>query len=190
MKRFASCNGPKGGIGQKAADELGMQGVTGLMCLDVTEQWETCKGQVADEVERFVAAAFIGGGERTVHYSVRGQHDGVVQRTAPNESHRAQRLNVTLKTEGTGARQQMAERFRAYEHLYFLLADQGMREIDVAAHAEFVGGVDTDAPVTFVDFQRLQNFDVAAFAPEPPRNGFLKHLHARLRGSGEAGHFE
>ena len=60
MERFVSCNGPKGRIGEKPANELGMQCVTGLVRLDVTEQREACQRKVADEVERFVAAEFIG----------------------------------------------------------------------------------------------------------------------------------
>src|SRR5882724_9486404 len=65
-----------------------------------------------------------------------------------------------------------------------------MREIHVAADAEFIGGIDTDAAVTLDDFERLQNFKVAAFAPEPPRASLLEHLHKRLGGPVQNGDFD
>src|SRR5258707_5899065 len=76
----------------------------------------------------------------------------------------------------------MPERFWAYEHLHFLLADQGMREIHIAAHAEFIGGIDANAPVTLDDLQRLQNLQETAFSSKPPGAGFLEHLHERVGG--------
>src|SRR6266404_9565441 len=65
-----------------------------------------------------------------------------------------------------------------------------MREIDVAADAEFIGGIDAYAPVTLNDFERLQNFKVAAFAPKPPSAGLLEHLHERLGGPVQNGDFD
>src|SRR6266404_5306481 len=84
----------------------------------------------------------------------------------------------------------MPEGFRAYDHLDFLLADQGMRKVHVAAHTEFVGRIDANAPVTLDDLQRLQNFEEAALAPESPSASFLEHLHERLRRAIKDRHFD
>src|ERR1700730_14277169 len=84
----------------------------------------------------------------------------------------------------------MAESLRAYQHLHFLLPDQGMREIDIAAHAEFISRVNSDAPVALDNLERLQNLQEAALATKPPRAHFLQHLHERLCGAIEDGHFD
>ena len=100
---FVCCDGPKRGVGQKPADQLCVQRVTGLVRLDVPEQWKASQGKVADQVERLVASEFIGEAERPVHYSLGGKNYGIVQRTAANQPHRAQRLNVAFKAKGTRA---------------------------------------------------------------------------------------
>src|SRR5450432_3058014 len=84
----------------------------------------------------------------------------------------------------------MAEGFRVDHHLHFLLADQRMREIDVAAHVEFFRGVDSYAPVAFYDFQRLQHLEVAALAAQLANAGMFQHLHERLRGAVQNGNLD
>ena len=84
----------------------------------------------------------------------------------------------------------MAECVRADKHLHFLLANERMWEIDVAAHAKLVSRVDTDAAVTFADLQRPQNFQIAAFAPQPADPGVFEHLHKRLGRTIEDGYLD
>ena len=59
VQRLPSRDGPKRGIRQQAADELSMQGVAGFMCFHAAQQGQSCQSQVANQVERLVAAEFI-----------------------------------------------------------------------------------------------------------------------------------
>src|SRR5438309_10370559 len=102
MMDFGGGDGPKGWIGQQTADQLRMQRMTRFVRLDMREQRKACQGEVADEIERFVAAEFVREAQRAVHYAIRSEDDGVVQGTAGNQYHRGQRLTIPLKT--TGAR--------------------------------------------------------------------------------------
>src|SRR5579863_5275988 len=113
-----------------------MQRMSRLMGFHTAEQRESGQSQVADQVQSFVAAEFVGKAQRAVHDAVGGEHNGVLQRTAANQSHGAQGLNVALKTKSASTGQKMAEGFRAHQHFDFLLAYQGVSKIDVTANAE------------------------------------------------------
>ena len=51
---------------------MGVKRVAGFAGFDPAEEWEANEGEVADEVEGFMAAEFIGIAEGTVHYTVFG----------------------------------------------------------------------------------------------------------------------
>ena len=69
---FVGGDFPGGGVGEKAADELGVKRVARFAGFDAPEEWEANEGEVADEIEGFMAAEFIGIAERAVHYTVFG----------------------------------------------------------------------------------------------------------------------
>jgi hypothetical protein len=69
---FVGGDFPGGRVGEKAADELGVKRVAGFAGFDAAEEWEANEGEVADEVEGFMAAEFIGIAKGTVHYTVFG----------------------------------------------------------------------------------------------------------------------
>jgi len=69
---FVGGDFPGGRVGEKAADELGVEGVAGFAGFYAAEEWEANEGEVADEVEGFMAAEFIGIAERAVHDAVFG----------------------------------------------------------------------------------------------------------------------
>ena len=58
--------GPERAVGQKARDELGVQGVAGLVRHDARLKRPPDQGEVADQVERLVAAEFVGETQRAV----------------------------------------------------------------------------------------------------------------------------
>jgi len=122
---------------------------------DAAEERKADESEVANEVERLVAAEFVGVAEGTVHDTVLGEDDGVIEGAAADEAHGAERLDIGLKAEGAGAGEDLAEGFGIYDHFDFLLADEGMGKIDVAADAEFVGGIDADAAAVLDDFDGL-----------------------------------
>src|SRR2546426_12639346 len=92
-----------------------------------------------------MTAKFIGKTQRPVHDAVVGEHDSVFKRAAANQTYGLERLDIAFEAKRTGASKQVAEGLRADHHLYFLLADQRVLEIHVAAHTKLIGGVDADA---------------------------------------------
>src|SRR2546422_251583 len=134
-------------------------------------------------------AKFIWKTQGPVHDAIVGEHDSVFKRAAANEAHGLERLNVTFEAKRPGASKQVAEGLRSDHHFYFLLADQRVREIHVAAHTKFIGGIDADAAVAFDDFQSLQNLHVAAPSPELSNAPLLQHLHKRPGGAVQGRYF-
>jgi hypothetical protein len=187
---FGGGDFPGGGVGEKAADELGVEGVAGFAGFDAAEERESNEGEVADQVEGLVAAKFIGIAEGAVHYAVIGQDDGVIQRAAADEAHGAERLDIGFEAEGAGAGENLAEGFAIYEHFDLLLADERVGEINVAADAELVGGIDADAAAVIDDFDGLENLKVAAFSTEAAEACLIQELEEGLGGTVEDGDFD
>jgi hypothetical protein len=111
---FAGGDFPSGGVGEKAADELSVEGVAGFAGFHATEERKADEGEVPDEIEGFVAAEFVGVAEGAVHDAVFGEDDGVIEGAAADEAHGAERLDVGFETEGTGAGENLAEGFGVY----------------------------------------------------------------------------
>src|SRR5258707_8590514 len=137
-----------------------------------------------------MAAEFIGIAEGTVHYTVFGEDDGVIERAAADQAHGAERLDIGFEAEGAGARENLAEGFAIYEQFNLLLADERVGKIDVAADTEFVGGIDGNAAAVFDDFDGLEDFKVAAFSTEAAEDGLIEELEEGLGGTVENGNFD
>jgi hypothetical protein len=137
-----------------------------------------------------VSAEFVGVAERAVHDVVFGEDDGVVERAAADEAHGTERFDVGFKTEGSGAGKNLAEGIGIDEEFDLLLPDEGMREINVAANAEFIGGINADATAVFDDFDRLKDAEVAALAAVAAETGLIEELEKRFRGAVEDGDFD
>lgn len=71
-----------------------------------------------------------------------------------------------------------------------LLADERMGEINVAANAEFVGGINADAAAVFDDFDGLEDAEVAASAAKAAEAGLIEKLEERFGGTVENGNFD
>ena len=69
---FGGSDFPGGSVGQKAANELGVEGVACFAGFDAAEEREADEGEVADEVEGLVTAELVGVAERAVHNAVVG----------------------------------------------------------------------------------------------------------------------
>src|SRR6266481_3626892 len=65
-----------------------------------------------------------------------------------------------------------------------------MRKINVAADAELVGGIDSNAAAVFDDFDGLENFKVATFSTEAAEAGLIEELEEGLGGTVEDGNFD
>src|SRR5689334_6607084 len=147
--------------------------MAGLVGFDVGQKRQTSQCQVANQIQRFMAAKFIRKPERAIHDAVVGEDDSVLQRSSANQAHRLERFNVSLKTECARARQEVTERVWPNQHLHFLLADQRMGKINVTPHAKLIGGIDADPAITFDDLQRLEYFQVAALPAQFAYSGLL-----------------
>jgi hypothetical protein len=186
---FVDGDFPGGGVGQEAAYELSVKGVAGFAGFDAAKEGKTNKGEVADEVEGLVAAEFVGIAEGAIHDAVFGEDDGVVEGAAPDQPHGAKGLDIGFETEGAGTGENLTKGFGIDEHFDLLLADKRVGKIDVAADAELAGGIDADAATVLDDFNRFENFKVAAFAAEAAKAGLIEELEKRLGGTVENGNF-
>ncbi len=102
---------------------MGVKRVAGFAGFDAAQERKADEGEVADEVEGFMAAEFIGIAERAVHDAVFGEDDGVIERAATDQAHGAERLDIGFEAEGTGTGENLAEGFAIYEQFDLLLAD-------------------------------------------------------------------
>lgn len=169
---------------------MGVERVAGFAGFDAGEQGEADEGEVADEIESLVAAEFIGIAERAVHDAVLGEDDGVIERAAADEAHGAEGLDIGFEAEGAGAGENLAEGIGVNDHFDFLLADERVGKINVAADAKFVGGIDADAAAVFDDFDGLADFEEAALSAKTADAGLVEELHERLSGAIEDGNFD
>src|SRR5713101_2782847 len=128
-------------------------------------------------------AKFIGKTQGPVHDAIVGENDSVFKRASANEAHGLEGFDIAFEAKRSGTSKQVAESLRADHHLYFLLADEGVRKIHVAAHAKFIGGIYADAAVALDDFERPQNLQVASPSAELSNAALLQHLHKRLGGA-------
>lgn len=141
-----------------------MKGVPGFAGFDAPEEREADEREVADQVEGFVAAELVGIAERAVHDAVFGKDDRIVEGAAADQAHRTERFDIGFEAEGAGAGENLAKRFGIHEQFDLLLADERMGKVNVAADAEFVGGINADAAAVFDNFDGLENLEIAAFA--------------------------
>jgi len=137
-----------------------------------------------------VAAKFVGIAEGTVHDVVFGEDDSVVEGAAADKAHGTEGLDIGFEAKGAGTGKNLAEGIGIDEEFDLLLADEGMREINVAADTEFAGGIDADAAAVFDDFDSLEDAEIAALAAEAAEAGLIEKLEERLGGTVEDGNFD
>jgi hypothetical protein len=167
-----------------------VQGVAGFAGFDAGEEGEADEGEVADEVECFVAAEFVRVAQRAVHDPILGEDDGVIERASADEAHGSERLDIGFEAEGAGAGKNLPERVGIDEKFDLLLSDKRMREVDVAADTELVGWIDGDAAPVFDDFDRFEDAEVATFAAKAAEAGLIEQLKERFGGTVQDGNFD
>jgi hypothetical protein len=65
-----------------------------------------------------------------------------------------------------------------------------MREINITANVEFIGGVDANAAAVFDNFDRFQDFQETALAAEAANTGLIQQLHEGLGRTVKNGNFD
>src|ERR1035438_10880922 len=104
-----------------------------------------------------MAPELIGESQGPVHDPILRQHDGIIQRTSADQSHRPQWFDIALKAECLGPRKHAPERFRVYHQFHFLWPNLRMRKIHVATNAKFVGWKDPDSTAILQHLHRLRS---------------------------------
>src|SRR5271170_319574 len=181
---------PEGAIFQKTGDELGVQGVAGLVGDEAPLKRAAYQRQIADQIERFVANEFVGKAQRAVQDGIVVHDDGIGERAAANQAHFLEGHKLLDESEGAGGGEFAAERLAIDGHLDFLRAGAGMVVIHEAVHAKFVGRVDADAAVAVGEFERLDDVDIAALAAQTPGSGARQHFDKWPGRTVEDGKFE
>lgn len=177
-------------LGEDAGDEARVEGVSRFVRDDQSFERAAQQGQIADEIERFVAAEFVGEAQFTLHQSVGREDDGVFERAAANQSHGAKFFDFMRESKSSRRGEFAAKGFTADGDFGFLLADELMGKIDKAADAKFVGRINADAAASFGDFERLDNFQIFAALAQAANAGPFEHAHEWLGRAVEDGKFQ
>src|SRR5579864_2294319 len=137
-----------------------------------------------------MAAEFIWEAQTSFEKTVRREDDGVFERAAANQAHGAQAVNVFRERKCACGGEFSRKCVARDGDFGFLLANHRMRKFDVAAHAKFVRGINTDATVAFGDFEGLHDFQVATLAAKLTNARAIEKVHEGLRGAVENGQLE
>src|SRR5262249_15612892 len=119
-----------------------------------------------------------------------GKNDGVVERTASDQSHGAKRINIPFKAKCAGLSQQGAERLRLHRHLNLLGADQRVGEVHVTLDVKFVSRIDADAAIGLDDFHRPKDLQIAAAAAKLANSSGGQQPQERFGGAVQDGDFD
>src|SRR5882724_5906225 len=167
-----------------------MKRVTGFVSFHSSKKRQANERQIADQIERLVAAEFVRKAQRAIHDAIVGKDNGVIERAAADQAHGAQGLDVALKTKSSCASEQLPEGLREHDHFNLLLTYERMRKVHVTLDAKFVGRIDADAAILFYHFYGFNNLEVAAATTQAADAGLFEKLEKRFSGTIEDGDFD
>ena len=93
--------GPERVVRKEACDELGVKCVSGFVRDDQRLQGPADQGEVADQVERLMAAEFVREAQRAVQNGAVVHDDGIRERAAANQAHLLQGRKFLHKCESS-----------------------------------------------------------------------------------------
>jgi hypothetical protein len=178
-----------GAVAEQAGDEGGVHGVAGALGDDAAEDLVAGEGEVADEVEYFVADELVGKAERAADNAAAGDDDGVGVGDAADQAHVAEFLLVFAEAEGARGRDGFAVGAGGEVERDVLQAD-GRGEVDAVGDGVAVAGVDAEEFVAVADLDRLEDAEVLAAAALHFEAGVLDGFDVRQGGAVEDGEFE
>ncbi len=180
-----------GGIRHDLVDQCEVHGVAGLFGNHVTEKRLADQSEVADEIERFVAAAFVGEAEAAgVEDGLAIEAHGVIERGAANQTHVAHLVELVFEAEGAGGSELGGVVFGRDFHIEGLTAYQGVREEYFAGEQEAVRRQDADALASAFDRHGLANPQVTFAAARLADSGGADEIDEGLAAAVEDRHFE
>ena len=163
---------PGGAVVEELLDEGGVHGVAGALGDDAAPDAAAGEGEVADEVEDFVADELVGEAEGAV---VDGAGWAVVRVTmmaessddAADEAHVAEHGFVFFEAEGAGGGDEVGV-VAGFEVASEGVAADGLGEVDGVVDGVAVAGIDADELVAggriFADLDGLEDAEVLALA--------------------------
>jgi hypothetical protein len=158
---------PGGAVAEEFLDEGGVHGMAGAFGNDATPDAAACEGQVADEVEDFVADELIREAEGAVEDTVSGEDDGGGVGDAADEAHVAKHGFIFLKAEGAGGSNEVGVG-SGFEVAGEVVATDGCWKVDGVVDGVARAGVDAYEFVSvgraFADLDGLEDADVLALA--------------------------
>ncbi len=164
---------PGGAVAEEFLDEGGVHGVAGALGDDAAPDAAAGEGEVADEVEDFVADELVGEAEGAVLDGAgvggggAGEDDGGVVGYAADEAHVAEHGFVFAEAEGAGGGDEVGV------GTGFEVADEGIvadgfGKVDGVVDRVAVAGVDADELLAagrgFADFDGFEDADVLTLA--------------------------
>ena len=164
---------PGGAVVEEFLDEGGVHGVAGALGDDAAPDATAGEGEVADEVEDFVANELVGETEGAVENGAgmvgggAGDDDGGVVGYAADEAHVAEHGFVFFEAEGAGGGDEVGVGAGLEVAAEGVVAD-GLGKVDGVVDGVAVAGIDADELVArgrvFADFDGFEDANVLAFA--------------------------
>ena len=164
---------PGGAVAEEPLDQGGVHGMAGSLGDDTAPDAVAGKGEVADEVEDFVAHELVGETEGAVEDGAvvggggAGDDDGGVVGYAADQAHVAEHGFVFFEAEGSGGGDEVGVGTGLEVAGEGVVAD-GLGEVDGVVDGVAVAGIDADEFVAggraFSDLDGLEDADVLALA--------------------------
>src|SRR5690242_6662609 len=180
-----------GGIRHDLVDQREVHGVAGFFGDHVTEERLADEGQIANEVERLVAAALIDEAEAAgVENGLAIEADGVIERGAADQAHVAHLVELIFEAEGAGGSEFSGVFFGRDFHIQGLTTYQGVREEYFAGQQEAVRWKDADALASAFHRYRFANAEVTFSAARLADTGGSDEIHEGLAAAVKNRNFE
>src|ERR1039457_2724760 len=180
----------KRSIAHDAGHQGGVHGMSRALGDDVAEEGTAQQGEVADEIQRLVAAALVRGAQSTgIHRALAGETDGVFQAGAANQAHVAHLVEIVLPAERAREGQFRGIALRG-DFEFERLAAHRIGIIRIAGQAENFVGNDADALALVLHRDGTAYAQIAALAAILADAGLLDEAHEGEAAAVEDGHFQ
>ena len=180
---------PGGAVAEEALDEGGVHGVAGAFGDDAAPDAAAGEGEVADEVEDFVADELVGEAEVAVLDLAAADDDGALVGGSADEAHVAEHGFVFAEAEGAGGGDEVGV-VPGFEVAGKGGVADGRGKVDGVVDGVAGAGVDADELGTFANFEGLEDADVLALAALELEAVSEDGFDVRAGGAVEDGNFE
>ena len=168
-----------------------MHGVSGAFGDDVTQQWAADQREVADQVQRFVTAAFIGEAQSfRVQHATAVEADGALEGGPADQSHVSHLVELMRETEGARRRDFLGIPLWRHLHIECLTSHHRMIEVNVAGEETTIGGKNCAALAVTFHRDRPPNAQIPPAPAVSTDASLTDHFNKRQSRAVENRHFE